>query len=86
MKRHPTDRLSLAFGLLFLATVAGWLVFRSVDVNVGMAGWLLAGGLILFGVLGLIGSLRPRSQPVSSQPVSSQPVSGSPRPGDPDDK
>jgi hypothetical protein len=71
MKPHRTDRLSLWFGLLFLIFVLWWLLIGQVGIDVPTAGWFIAGGLIVFGVLGLVTSLRPRrrEEPVSSPPV-----------------
>jgi hypothetical protein len=60
MKPHHTDRVSLLFGLLFVAVAGWWLLARSVNIALPIAGWLLAGGLIVFGLIALIGSLRPR--------------------------
>jgi hypothetical protein len=65
MNIHRTDRWSLWFGVLFLIFVMWWLLGSQIGVNGTTAGLILAGGLILFGVLGLIGSLRPRRQPDS---------------------
>jgi hypothetical protein len=70
MNIHRTDRWSLWIGLLFLAFVVWWLIGSQLEVHMPTAGLFLAGGLILFGVLGLIGSLRPRRpvEPVSTPP------------------
>jgi hypothetical protein len=70
MKAHRIDRVSLAFGLVFLVIVGFWLIARTVDVRLPAVGWFVAGGLILFGLLGLVGSLRSgrTSQPVSAEP------------------
>jgi hypothetical protein len=71
MTKHPTDRWSLWFGILFLVFVAWWLLGSQVRVHLPTAGLFVAAGLILFGVLGLIGSLRPRRsvEPVSTPPA-----------------
>lgn len=60
MNIHRTDRWSLGFGVLFLIFVAWWLLGSQIKIHLATAGLILAGGLILFGILGLIGSLRPR--------------------------
>jgi hypothetical protein len=70
MKAHRIDLVSLAFGLVFLAIVASWLIARTTDVRLPAVGWFVAGGLIVVGLLGLVGSLRSgrTSQPVSAEP------------------
>jgi hypothetical protein len=87
MKAHRTDGLSLTFGLLFAAFVVWWLVLGRVDVKLPALGWLVAGALILFGLLGLLGALRANraahEQPVSAAPVSGAPVTGPPASGSP---
>ncbi|MCY1137906.1 hypothetical protein OWR29_07845 [Actinoplanes sp. Pm04-4] len=58
MRPHRTDGVSLSFGILFLLVVAWWAVSRVIDVHLPAVGWLVAGGLIVFGVIGLLGALR----------------------------
>lgn len=58
MKAHRTDWLSLTFGLIFAAVVAWWLLAQLYDLNLPRIGWLLAGAMILIGLLGLSASLR----------------------------
>jgi Domain of unknown function (DUF1707) len=58
MKSHRTDGVSLTFGVFFLVLAAWYLLARLVDVDLPMAGWSVAGGLILLGLLGLVGALR----------------------------
>ncbi|MGC5049965.1 hypothetical protein ACLQ2S_00695 [Micromonospora sp. DT48] len=58
MKAHRTDLVSFAFGLLFLALTAWWLLAQVLGLVLPPVGWFLAGGLILVGGLGLIGALR----------------------------
>ena len=58
MRVHRTDLVSFAFGLLFLALSAWWLLAQVLGLVLPPVGWFLAGGLILIGVLGLIGALR----------------------------
>ncbi|WFE25036.1 hypothetical protein O7623_16570 [Solwaraspora sp. WMMD791] len=58
MKRHRTDVVSLTFGLIFSLIAGWWLVSRMADVPLPQVGWVVAGGLILIGVLGLVGALR----------------------------
>ncbi|MCO8275789.1 hypothetical protein M1L60_34930 [Actinoplanes sp. TRM 88003] len=64
MKPHRTDGVSLSFGILFLLVVAWWAASRVVTLHLPAMGWLVAGGLIVFGVIGLLGALRSaRSTP-----------------------
>ncbi|GID96712.1 hypothetical protein ACFQFC_19770 [Amorphoplanes digitatis] len=58
MRPHRTDGISLSFGLIFLLVAAWWAITRVTSVQLPAAGWLVAGGLILFGVLGLLGAIR----------------------------
>ena len=53
MSKHETDAVSLAFGSVFLAAVAWWLLVRMIDVDLPPVGWFFAAGLILVGLLGL---------------------------------
>lgn len=71
MKPHRTDKVSFGFGLFFLLLVVWWLLDNTIDIPLPTAGWFIAGGLILFGVLGLVGSLRPRGQPDPIGPAAS---------------
>lgn len=64
MKPHRMDGVSLSFGVLFLLVVAWWAVSRVVTVHLPAVGWLVAGGLIVFGVIGLLGALRSARTPV----------------------
>ena len=63
MKTHPTDKISLGFGLVFLTVAAWWLVAQLLDLAPPTAGWFLAVALIVFGVLGLLGALRSGRTP-----------------------
>jgi hypothetical protein len=58
MKPHRTDSVSLTFGLIFLGIVIVWLFNVVVNVRIKEPGWIAAGALILFGLLGLLGALR----------------------------
>ncbi|RUL93582.1 hypothetical protein EG812_07680 [Verrucosispora sp. FIM060022] len=62
MRAHRTDLVSFAFGLLFLALAAWWLLAQVVGLVLPPVGWFLAGGLILIGLLGLVGALRSSKQ------------------------
>jgi hypothetical protein len=79
MKPHRTDGVSLVFGLLFLAVTGWWLLAEILDLAVPAAGWFVAGGLILFGLLGLLGAMRTaRHEPASGPPASGPPVTSTP--------
>jgi hypothetical protein len=58
MKRHPTDTLSLVFGVIFLGIVGLWFVGLFVDIDIPHLGWIAAIGLIVLGLLGVAASLR----------------------------
>ena len=58
MRPHRMDGISLTFGLIFLAVALWWAVSRVVTVHLPAVGWIVAGGLIFFGVVGLLGALR----------------------------
>jgi hypothetical protein len=58
MKRHSADGVSLAFGLIFLGIVGWWTVEAFIDINIPNAGWFVAIGLIVLGLLGVVLSLR----------------------------
>lgn len=90
MKAHRTDLVSFAFGLVFLALSAWWLLAQLLGLALPPVGWFLAGALILIGVFGLVGALRsgrpaqPEStvETAATQPVSeaNAPVSGATTP------
>ncbi|MFI1993348.1 hypothetical protein [Actinoplanes sp. NPDC020271] len=65
MKPHRMDAVSLTFGLLFLLVAAWWAVSRVVTLHLPALGWTVAGGLILFGAIGLLGAITSgrREQP-----------------------
>jgi len=58
MRPHRTDGISLSFGLLFLLVAAWWAIAQVVTVRLPAAGWLVAGALIMFGAIGLLGAIR----------------------------
>ena len=60
MNKHATDAVSLGFGSVFLAAVAGWLVTSWFAVDPPSVGWLVAGGLVLLGVFGLVATILQR--------------------------
>jgi hypothetical protein len=90
MKPHRTDGVSLVFGLIFLAVAGWWLVAQTMHLALPAIGWFVAGGLIVFGMLGLLGALRsartppsplPATGPTSAVPTSGPPTSGPPASG-----
>jgi hypothetical protein len=58
MKRHGTDGVSLAFGLVFLLLAGWWVLGRAVDIALPALGWAVALGLVAVGALGLVAALR----------------------------
>jgi hypothetical protein len=58
MRPHRTDGVSLSFGLIFLAVALWWAVSQVMTVHLPALGWVVAGGLIMFGVIGLLGAIR----------------------------
>jgi hypothetical protein len=58
MRPHRTDGISLSFGLIFLTVAVWWAVAQVVAVRLPAVGWVVAGALILFGVVGLLGAIR----------------------------
>lgn len=66
MRPHRTDGVSLAFGLFFLMIALWWAVSRVVDLRLPALGWMVAGGLIIFGAIGLLGAIRSgRAEPAT---------------------
>jgi len=63
MKPHRTDGVSLSFGVIFLLVALWWAVSRVIDIHLPAVSWLLAGALILFGVIGLLGAIRSGRRP-----------------------
>ena len=74
MRPHRTDGVSLSFGIVFLLVVVWWAVSRVMTLHLPAVGWLVAGGLIVFGVIGLLGALRSARQPASPAPVPQRPA------------
>jgi hypothetical protein len=58
MRPHRTDGVSLSFGLIFLLVALWWAVSQVTNVRLPEPGWLVAGALILFGAIGLLGAIR----------------------------
>ena len=58
MRPHRMDGVSLSFGLIFLLVALWWAVSQVVTLHLPAIGWIVAAGLILFGVVGLLGAIR----------------------------
>jgi len=69
MKPHRTDGVSLGFGVFFLLIALWWAVSRVVSVQLPALGWLVAGTLILFGVVGVLGAIRSGRHTEAAEPV-----------------
>ncbi|GIM92742.1 phage holin family protein [Paractinoplanes toevensis] len=67
MKPHRTDGVSLSFGLIFLLVALWWALSRMMTIHLPAIGWLVAGGLIAFGVIGLLGAIRSGRTPAPVQ-------------------
>jgi hypothetical protein len=69
MRPHRTDGVSLSFGVIFLLIALWWAVSRVVHLQLPAVGWLVAGALILFGVVGLLGAIRSGRRAEAEQPA-----------------
>jgi len=69
MNTHRTDAVSLGFGVTFLGIVLWWFLAAQLNIVMPTAGWFVAGGLILFGVLGLMTSLRRKEVGPADDPA-----------------
>jgi hypothetical protein len=58
LKPHRTDALSLTFGVIFLGAVVIWILNKVASSQLPGMGWVVAGGLIVAGVIGLTSALR----------------------------
>ncbi|MGW4947853.1 hypothetical protein ACWEOZ_40400 [Actinoplanes sp. NPDC004185] len=72
MRPHRTDGISLSFGLLFLLVAAWWAIAQIVTVRLPAAGWLVAGALIMFGAIGLLGAIRSGRRTEVPAPVQAE--------------
>ena len=74
MRPHRTDGVSLSFGLLFLLIAVWWAVSQVMTVRLPAAGWLVAGALIFFGAIGLLGAIRSGRRAETPAPVQAEAV------------
>ena len=58
MRPHRLDGVSLSFGLIFLIIAMWWGIAQVMTVRLPAVGWLVAGALIVFGAIGLLGAIR----------------------------
>lgn len=72
MRPHRTDGISLSFGLIFLLIVVWWAIAQVMTVRLPAVGWLVAGGLILFGAIGLLGAIRSGRRAEVPAPVQAE--------------
>jgi hypothetical protein len=72
MRPHRTDGISLSFGLIFLLVALWWAIAQVVTIHLPAAGWLVAGGLIMFGAIGLLGAIRSGRRPEVPAPVQAE--------------
>ena len=72
MKPHRTDGVSLSFGLLFVLVALWWAVAQVVTLRLPAVGWLVAGALILFGAVGLLGAIRSGRRDEVHAPVQAE--------------
>jgi hypothetical protein len=69
MRPHRLDGVSLTFGLLFFGIALWWVIAQLWTVELPAGGWLIAGALILFGVIGLSGAIRSGRRTEEAVPV-----------------
>ena len=82
MRPHRTDGVSLSFGILFLLVAAWWAISQVITVHLPAVGWLVAGGLIAFGVIGLLGALRSSRRITDAERPAAEPEPAAEVPGD----
>jgi hypothetical protein len=78
MKPHRMDGVSLSFGLIFLLIPLWWALSQVLSLELPAVGWIVAGGLIFFGVAGLLGAIRSGHRDMVSAPVPAAATVGTP--------
>jgi hypothetical protein len=77
MRPHRMDGVSFSFGLVFALVVLFWAAGSALRVTLPVLGWLVAAGLLVFGVAGVASAVRASRRPMPvEEPVA--PVSGVP--------
>jgi uncharacterized membrane protein HdeD (DUF308 family) len=76
MKRHPTDVISLIFGLIFVG-IAGWWLLARVSSIALPVGWVVAIALVVIGTIGLVAAIRPGRRDHPDQDQSTPPPDSS---------
>jgi hypothetical protein len=82
MRPHRTDGVSLSFGLIFLLVALWWALSQVMTIHLPAVGWLVAGGLIAFGVIGLLGALRSNRRTTDAEAPAPAPAPQVEVPGD----
>jgi hypothetical protein len=72
MKPHRTDGVSLSFGLIFLTVAMWWAIAQVTAIKLPALGWLAAGALILFGVVGVLSAIRSGRRAEVTAPVQAE--------------
>lgn len=84
MNRHSFRWEPLVFGLLFLAVVGNWAVWKAGLLSADQLVYVVAAGLIGLGVVGIMASLAaPRSTaipPIPSKEAADEPEEADPQP------
>jgi hypothetical protein len=84
MNRHPFRWEPLVFGLIFLALVGNWAIWKAGLLSADQLVYVAAAGLIALGVLGIMASIAaPRQVPTphtSSKEASDEPEETDPQP------